>query len=117
MASLVTVRHFHSLQEALVAKSCLEAYGILGTVPDRHVGANAWHLTQAIGLIRLCTLDCDAKDAAGLLDESSATPGNDGRLPLIEIALAAVAFLVAGIPHPVRRLRDGDGRPPTEPSE
>jgi len=50
---LVTVKTYDSLPEAEVGRSILEQNGLLAHLPDRNVVFAAWHLTRAVGGIRL----------------------------------------------------------------
>jgi triphosphoribosyl-dephospho-CoA synthetase len=103
MASIVTVRAYPTYSEAAVAKTFLEAHGVFAVIPDWYHATNAWHLTNALQGVRLCTFEIEAADARELLDAPLSRKPAEGRLPVSEAILAAVIYLLAGIPHPVRR--------------
>lgn len=114
MAGLVTVKVFHSLPEAEVARSMLEHHGISVLLPDRNVAATAWYLTQAVGGIRLqvpedelvsARLLLGAQDdvlAEGGVDRCPSCGSGDIFRPVSLIAGLAAFFLV-GIPYLMRR--------------
>lgn len=103
MAAIVTVRAYPTYSEAVVAKSFLEAHGVFALIPDWYHATNSWHLTNALQGVRLCTIEIEAADARELLDATLSTKPAERRLPVSEVILAAVTYLFAGIPHPVRR--------------
>jgi hypothetical protein len=105
MASLVTVHVFFDQSEALVAKSLLESQDLYAVLPDWHHVTNAWHLTVALQGIRLCTLDIHAEEARALLGNISEPKVDNESRRIGDMLLAAVAMLIAGIPHPIRRRR------------
>lgn len=108
MTSLVTIGLYDNRSEALVAKSFLEAYGIYAILPDLLTASNAWHYTTALQGIRLCILDADAERANALLSDVKETPITQGKLRKSDLVIAGLAYLVAGIPHPVRRHESPD---------
>ncbi len=65
----MTVKTYHSLPEAEVGRSILEQNGIPAHLPDRNVVAAAWHLTQAVGGIRLQVPESELAPARLLLGE------------------------------------------------
>lgn len=103
MASLVTVSVFFDASEALVARSMLEARGLVAVLPDYHYTATAWHHRFALQGVRLCTLDTMAGDVRALLPAPAAQREVKGQLRYRDVAFALLALMIAGIPHPVRR--------------
>jgi len=47
--SVTSIRRFHSLEEAIVAQSKLEAYGILSWIPESHMARSQWVYLQGAG--------------------------------------------------------------------
>jgi hypothetical protein len=103
VASLVTVRVFHSMREALVAKSCLEAYGLVVFLQDWSMLTNCWFHMVALHGIRLQVPETEAALAAALLDCAIAPEAAQGPLRLRSLAFALAALLVVGLPHEVSR--------------
>jgi len=103
VASLVIVSVFFDASEALVARSMLEARGLVAVLPDYHYTAIAWHHRFAVQGARLCTLDSMAEEARALLPAPAAQREVKGQLRYLDLAFALVALVIAGIPHPVRR--------------
>jgi triphosphoribosyl-dephospho-CoA synthetase len=103
MALVDTVRAYSTYSEGAVAKSFLEAHGVFAVIPDWYHATNAWHLANALQGICLCTIEIEAADARELLDTTLSTKPSERRPPVSEVILSAVIYLLAGIPHPVRR--------------
>ena len=62
-ASVVTLRRFASMPEALVARGALQAAGIACFLRDENAVRTMWHLTNFLGGTRLDVLEQD-RDAA-----------------------------------------------------
>lgn len=103
MTTLVTIRTYSDCLEAVVAKSFLEAHGIYSIIPDWNTARNAWHYVTALQGVRLCAMESEAKRANEILDEVEVETLRQGPICKGDLFLAAIAFFLAGIPHPVRR--------------
>lgn len=103
LAILATIHNFPAYLEAVVARSALEAHGIYAVIPDAYTASNAWHLTCALQGVRLCTIEADAAPAREILADGVQLTSRSGTLMLRDILVAALAFLIATIPHPIRR--------------
>jgi hypothetical protein len=64
----VTIATFGSALEAEMARNKLDAEGIRALVMDRETSAMAWHLTQAIGGVKLLVAADDEDRAIAVLD-------------------------------------------------
>jgi hypothetical protein len=74
MAELVEIARFHSLTEAAVARSCLEAHGHFVVALEYNHASVAWHHLFAIGGVGLATPGPEVDQARTLL----ATLARDG---------------------------------------
>lgn len=77
MAELVEIARFHSLTEAAVARSCLEAHGHVVVAMEYNHASVAWYHLFAIGGVGLAAPGPEADQARGLL----ATLTRDGIAP------------------------------------
>jgi hypothetical protein len=118
MATMVTVAIYHDLADAMVARSCLEAYGLVAVLPEWNHATIAWHFVFALHGLRLWTIDSSAEVAQQLLgyvaDPEHATVTMKqtsswlfADIAIVDLATAAAAFVLAGLPMPVwkRRMR------------
>jgi hypothetical protein len=64
----VTLATFGNALEAEMARNRLEAEGIRALILDRETASMAWHLTQAIGGVKLLVAPADEDRAALILD-------------------------------------------------
>jgi hypothetical protein len=109
MARMVPVKTCLSLPEALVASSYLRDHGVMTALNGYHHASAAWHVLLALGGIQISILDSDFDRARELLvDGSPPAPdyeqlqsGAAGRATLCELAIAAAAFLLTGLPLPL----------------
>jgi hypothetical protein len=108
MASMVTVAVHHDLSDAMVARSCLEAYGLVAVLPEWNHATIAWHFVYALDGLRLWQLLGNVTD----LERATATPKQTSNwlssdITIVGLATAAAAFVMAGLPMPIwkRRLR------------
>jgi hypothetical protein len=107
MASLVPVRTCLSLPEALVVSSYLRDHGLITALNGYHHASVAWFALFAPGGVRISVLDKDVARARELLaDVASKPPSQEepeaGRRPtLSEVAIAAAAFVLTGLPLPL----------------
>lgn len=69
---LVTLTVTPGLLMAQLIKSQLEAEGIEAHIPDQHLVAVAWHLTSAIGGVRVQVSSADLEEARRILNEGVA---------------------------------------------
>jgi Putative prokaryotic signal transducing protein len=69
LQSLVTIRQFRDLPEALLAKGSLESAGIECFLRDDNMVRLDWFISNFIGGIKLCVRPEDAHNAQKLLDE------------------------------------------------
>ncbi len=67
MTKLVEIACYHSLPEAVVAQSCLEAYGHAVVAMEYHHASVAWHHLVAIGGVRLAAPEAEVQQARTLL--------------------------------------------------
>ena len=67
--TLVTIRQFRDLPEALLAKGCLESAGIECFLRDDNLVRLDWFISNFVGGIKLCVRLEDAQTARDLLDE------------------------------------------------
>jgi hypothetical protein len=67
--TLVTIRQFRDLPEALLAKGCLESAGIECFLRDDNLVRLDWFISNFVGGIKLCVRPEDAQTARDLLDE------------------------------------------------
>lgn len=109
LATLVTVATYYEPAEALVAQSCLRAYGIIAILPECHHASIAWHHVLALGGLRLCTLDATAEEAKGILaatgGDAAAAHGGRHELRKTDMLVAAAAWGVTGLPLPLWKRR------------
>jgi hypothetical protein len=68
--NLITVATFVGPIEANMAKNCLESAGVKAFLADEEAAAMAWHLTNAIGGIKLQVMEQDAEQALAVLEET-----------------------------------------------
>lgn len=89
---LVTIASFASPVEAELAKNCLESSGIPTFLVGENTVSMAWHLTNAVGGIRLQVAQSDATEAVAILHnpvEEDVAEGNqeevddEGPLPTV----------------------------------
>jgi len=113
---LVTVNTYYELSEASVARSFLDAHGVIAWFPEGHHASVAWHNIHALSGIRLVTLGEMAEEARALLEAHSEPepqpppmePRSTWRRPEITVAdlIIAVFFLAhSGLPFPLWRRR------------
>lgn len=69
LPTLVTLRHFRDIPEALLAKGKLESAGIECVLADGNLVRMDWLLSNAIGGIRLQVKQPDFEVARAILDE------------------------------------------------
>jgi Putative prokaryotic signal transducing protein len=69
LQTLVTIRQFRDLPEALLAKGSLESAGIECFLRDDNLVRLDWFISNFIGGIKLCVRPEDAQNAQKLLDE------------------------------------------------
>ena len=107
LARLVVVRTYFDPSDAVVAKSVLDAHGLVAVLFDWHVTSVAWHYMHAVNGIRLCTLDESLADAVRLLDDVPAAEDPDliVTVTAIDVFVAFFAYFYAGLPYRVRRRR------------
>jgi hypothetical protein len=67
--TLVTIRQFRDLPEALLAKGSLESSGIECFLRDDNLVRMDWFISNFIGGVKLCVKPQDAENALKLLDE------------------------------------------------
>ena len=67
--TLVTIRQFRDLPEALLAKGSLESAGIECFLRDDNLVRLDWFISNFVGGIKLCVRPEDAQTARDLLDE------------------------------------------------
>ena len=74
MAGLVTVATFDDRPSALIARSMLDQHGIPAFLADENFLGVSWHLTLALGGIRLTVPEQDQAAAEKLLDQRNRPP-------------------------------------------
>lgn len=67
MSKLVEIACYHSLPEAAVAQSCLEAHGHAVVAMEYYHATMAWHHLGAIGGVRLAAPEAEVQQARTLL--------------------------------------------------
>jgi hypothetical protein len=67
--TLVTIRQFRDLPEALLAKGSLESAGIPCFLRDDNLVRLDWFISNFVGGVKLCVKSEDAENARQLLDE------------------------------------------------
>lgn len=72
--TLVTVRRYRDLSEAIVARSLLESSGIAVYLRDENLVRLDWQISNFIGGIRLQVEEADREIAVGLLDQPIVDP-------------------------------------------
>ena len=75
---VVTLRHFFTLPEALLAQSILDSAGIQSYLVDENTIRMDWFYSNALGGIKLQVRETDAAAAAGLLDHQASEGEDDG---------------------------------------
>ncbi len=65
--NLITIATFGNSVEASLAKQLLESEGIPAFIIDDHTASMAWHLTIALGWIKLKVLQSDVNNAIDIL--------------------------------------------------
>ncbi len=75
---VVTLRHFFTLPEALLAKSILDSAGIQSYLIDENTIRMDWFYSNALGGIKLQVREADATAAAELLDHQASEGEDDG---------------------------------------
>ena len=110
MASLVPIKACLSLPEALVVSSYLRDHGLITALNGYHHASVAWFVLFALDGVRISVLDRDVGRARELLaDAASQAPGREepegerhhNPPTLSEIAVAAAAFVLTGLPLPL----------------
>ena len=76
---LVTVATFSTLTEETIAKNKLEDAGLNIFLADSTTVQVAWHLSAAVGGIKLQVMDVDADRAVSLLGSADTVPISDGQ--------------------------------------
>lgn len=69
LRTLVTIRQFRDLPEALLAKGSLESAGIECFLRDENLVRLDWFISNFVGGVKLCVKPEDAAKAKALLDE------------------------------------------------
>jgi hypothetical protein len=69
LRTLVTIRQFRDLPEALLAKGSLESAGIECFLRDENLVRLDWFISNFVGGVKLCVKPEDATKAKALLDE------------------------------------------------
>ena len=110
MASLVPVKACLSLPEALVVSSYLRDHGLITALNGYHHASVAWFVLFALDGVRISVLDRDVGRARELLADvaleapSQEEPEGERRHSaptLSQIAVAAAAFILTGLPLPL----------------
>jgi hypothetical protein len=70
LRTLVTIRQFRDLPEALLAKGSLESAGIACFLRDDNLVRLDWFISNFVGGVKLCVRPEDVSTAEALLDES-----------------------------------------------
>jgi hypothetical protein len=68
LQTLVTIRQFRDLPEALLAKGCLESAGIECFLRDDNLVRLDWFISNFVGGIKLCVRQEDVENAQALLN-------------------------------------------------
>jgi hypothetical protein len=76
---LVTVAMFNTLVEANISRDRLDAEGIRAVLADAATVGMAWHLTTALGGIKLQVMTADANRAISILETGNAAPISEGQ--------------------------------------
>lgn len=76
--TVVTLRQFFTLPEALLAKSILDSAGIQSYLIDENTIRMDWFYSNALGGIKLQVRETDAAAAAELLDHQASEAQDDG---------------------------------------
>ncbi len=115
MALLVTVAVYHDLPGAMVARSCLEAYGLVAVLPEWYHSAVAWQLIFALHGLRLWTVDSTAEIAEELLHgaapehvaviEEKQSGWLNADITIVDIVIAAVVVVMISLPLPLWKRR------------
>lgn len=103
LARLVTIRSVRSLPEALVARSYLEANGIVVAFNGYHHAAMNWALLFALQGVRIGVIDTQREQAVELLKVTEHIPDEDPPLPLptcSQMVVAVIAFVLTTVPFP-----------------
>jgi Putative prokaryotic signal transducing protein len=69
LRTLVTIRQFRDLPEALLAKGSLESAGIECFLRDENLVRLDWFISNFVGGVKLCVMAEDASKAKALLDQ------------------------------------------------
>jgi hypothetical protein len=69
LRTLVTIRQFRDLPEALLAKGCLESAGIECFLRDDNLVRLDWFISNFVGGVKLCVAADDVERAQTILDE------------------------------------------------
>ncbi len=82
---LILIRRFFNPVEAHIAKKILEDHDIHSFILDEHHSSSAWHLSIAIGGLRLMVLTSDYEEAQNVLNENlqKTAPEKDTKAPFI----------------------------------
>ena len=72
---LVTIATFANPLEANLALQCLEGEGIKAFLMDEATETLAWHLTVAVGWIKLQVFEPDVEQALSILQDNNLLPG------------------------------------------
>ena len=91
MASLITIRRYRDLSEAIVARSLLESCGITVYLYDENLVRLDWQISNFIGGIRLQVESTDEQDATAALDSPAPTE--------IDYGLQASTYRQPHCPH------------------
>ena len=67
--TLITIRQFRDLPEALLAKGSLESFGIECFLQDDNMVRLDWFISNLIGGVKLCVSPQDVENAQRILDE------------------------------------------------
>lgn len=87
---LVTIATFDEAPKAHLAKSLLERAGIRAALTDEDTVSNIWHLSTAIGGIKVKVLEEDAERAVAVLEEELG-PEEDEEIDPEQLAAEAEA--------------------------
>lgn len=112
LGRLITLETYDNAMQATLAKNYLEAAGIRCSLADEYSVSNLWHLSNAIGGIKLQVAEEDLERASDLLDEvenqhrSQSEPTSETEPPVDEIAKEPAQ------PEPKPGVDDEDDEPP-----